>query len=69
MTKQFVYRFDAIVAITMGISLLSLAQPLTTLSGWSLPPALLLGVGLVLLPWAGFNAWVSPRSGRAPISV
>lgn len=66
MTEQSVYRFDAIAAITMGISLLILAQPLTTLSGWSLPPAFLLGVGLFLLPWAGFNAWVSFQP-RVPV--
>ncbi|NTX09104.1 MULTISPECIES: hypothetical protein [Myxococcus] len=59
MTDRLVYRFDAIAAITMGSALLVVATPLTTLAGWSLPPAFLFGVGLFLVPWAGFNAWVS----------
>ncbi|QSQ12085.1 hypothetical protein [Myxococcus landrumensis] len=66
MTHQLVYGSDAIAAITMGTALLLLARQLTTLAGWSLPPGFLFGVGLFLLPWAGFNAWVS-RQQSVPV--
>ncbi|MCY1033455.1 hypothetical protein OV207_18525 [Corallococcus sp. BB11-1] len=59
MNDRLVYRLDALAAIVMGAVLLVWATPLTTLAGWPLPPAFLFGVGLFLVPWAGFNAWVS----------
>ncbi|WP_164010615.1 hypothetical protein [Pyxidicoccus trucidator] len=59
MDDRLVYRLDAFAAIFMGAVLLVWATPLTTLAGWPLPPAFLFGVGLFLVPWAGFNAWVS----------
>lgn len=59
MTAYLVYRVDAIAAITMGSALLFAATPLNSLAGWSLPPAFLFGVGVFLVPWAGFNAWTS----------
>ncbi|CAM3214433.1 hypothetical protein G4177_26855 [Corallococcus sp. ZKHCc1 1396] len=59
MNDRLVYRLDALAAIVTGAVLLVWATPLTTLAGWPLPPAFLFGVGLFLVPWAGFNAWVS----------
>ncbi|RKH45622.1 hypothetical protein [Corallococcus sicarius] len=61
MNDRLVYRLDAFAALFMGAVLLAWATPLTTLAGWPLPPAFLLGVGLFLVPWAGFNAWVSAQ--------
>lgn len=75
MSDRLIYRLDALAAIFMGAALLVWATPLTTLAGWPLPPAFLLGVGLFLVPWAGFNAWVSaqpslpPRSARVHLAV
>ncbi|MFP2925698.1 hypothetical protein ACLESO_10855 [Pyxidicoccus sp. 3LG] len=75
MSDRLIYRFDALAAISMGAALLAWATPLTTLAGWPLPPAFLLGVGLFLVPWAGFNAWVSaqpalpPRAARVHLAV
>ncbi|MFP2908099.1 hypothetical protein ACLESD_24215 [Pyxidicoccus sp. 3LFB2] len=61
MDDRLVYRLDAFAAIFMGAVSLVWAAPLTTLAGWPLPPAFLLGVGLFLVPWAGFNAWVAAQ--------
>ncbi|MBZ4418886.1 hypothetical protein [Myxococcus sp. RHSTA-1-4] len=75
MSHRFIYRLDALAAISMGAALLLWASPLTTLAGWPLPPAFLPGVGLFLVPWAGFNAWtgaqpsVPPRAARVHLAV
>ena len=61
MSDRVVYRLDSLAAITMGIVLLLWAAPLTTLAGWPIPQAFLSGVGLFLVPWAGFNAWVATQ--------
>ncbi|MCP3138613.1 hypothetical protein [Pyxidicoccus xibeiensis] len=68
MDDRLVYRLDALAAIFMGAVLLVWATLLTTLSGWPLSPAFLLGVGLFLVPWAGFNAWVSVQPA-VPLSA
>lgn len=56
---HLVYGVDAVVSATMGVALLALADPLTQLAGWSLPAGFLWTVGLLLLPWAAFNAWIA----------
>ncbi|WNG62050.1 hypothetical protein F0U59_50630 [Archangium gephyra] len=61
MSDRVVYRLDSLAAITMGVVLLIWAAPLTTLAGWPIPQAFLSGVGLFLVPWAGFNAWVAAQ--------
>ncbi|MFY0566698.1 hypothetical protein ACN28E_23060 [Archangium lansingense] len=75
MSDRFVYRLDSLAAITMGVVLLLWAAPLTRLAGWPIPQAFLFGVGLFLIPWAGFNAWVaaqpslSLRAARVHLAV
>ncbi len=60
---HLVYGVDAIVSAAMGVALLILAEPLTQLAGWTLPSGFLWTIGLLLLPWAAFNAWVA-RTGH-----
>ena len=61
MNDRLVYRLDAFASIFMGAVLLLWATPFTALAGWPLPPAFLFSLGLFLVPWAGFNAWVSTQ--------
>ena len=56
---HLIYGVDAAVSAAMGVALLALAEPLTQLAGWSLPAGFLWTIGLVLLPWAAFNAWIA----------
>lgn len=65
---HLVYGLDAIVSAAMGIALLVLAEPLTQLAGWSLPAGFLWTIGLLLLPWAVFNAWIA-RTGHPATGV
>ena len=46
------YLADGPVSAIMGLVLIFAAEPLTALVGWSLPPAFLVTVGAILLPWA-----------------
>lgn len=62
---HIVYGVDALVSTAMGLALLAWAGPLTQLAGWAMPPDLLWIIGLLLLPWAAFNAWIA-RSARPP---
>ncbi|QQR35378.1 hypothetical protein JI749_13585 [Devosia oryziradicis] len=66
---HLVYGVDAGVSAAMGIALLVMAEPLTRLAGWDMPAGFLWTIGLLLLPWAAFNAMVArmPRPGRAMI--
>jgi hypothetical protein len=66
---HFVYGFDAVGSAVMGGALLLTAAPLTVLAGWALPPAFLWTIGLLLLPWAAFNAWIARKSRPAPALV
>ena len=56
---HLIYGVDAVVSTAMGVALLVLAEPLTQLAGWSLPAGFLWTIGLLLLPWAAFNAWIA----------
>ena len=56
---HLIYGVDAAVSAAMGVALLALAEPLTQLAGWSLPAGFLWTIGLLLLPWAAFNAWIA----------
>lgn len=60
---HLIYGIDAAVSAAMGVVLLALAEPLTQLAGWSLPSGFLWTIGLLLLPWAAFNAWIA-RTGH-----
>ncbi|MBZ4394096.1 hypothetical protein OWM54_28335 [Myxococcus sp. MISCRS1] len=62
MNDRLVYRLDAFAAFSMGVTLLFVATPLTTLAGWTLPPSFLFGLGVFLVPWAGINVWASTQS-------
>lgn len=46
---------DSIVSVTMGAACIVLAMPLTRLVGWNLPPEVLVGLGIFLIPWGGMN--------------
>jgi hypothetical protein len=60
---HLVYGVDAVVSTIMGIALLVTAEPLTQLAGWPMPAGFLWTIGLLLLPWAAFNA-VLARTAR-----
>lgn len=64
-----IYRFDAVLSLTMCIGLLVLAAPLTTLTGWAPMHTVLLGVGIFLLPWALFNWTIGAATGPDRISL
>ncbi len=64
-----IYRFDAVLSLTMCIGLLVLAAPLTTLIGWAPMHTVLLGVGIFLLPWALFNWTIGAATGPDRISL
>ncbi|ATB50833.1 hypothetical protein [Corallococcus macrosporus] len=69
---RFVYRFDAVASLTLGVALMLLSPTLTQLAGWTLPSSFLFGVGVFLLPWAAFNLWVGlkqPVLGAALVHV
>jgi uncharacterized membrane protein len=59
---RLVYLADTAACLVLGAVLIVAATPLTTLLGWTLPPALLIALGVILLPWAAFNLMTS----RAP---
>ena len=66
---SLVYRLDAGISGSMGLCLILLAGPLTTLAGWPPMQMILLGAGIFLLPWALFN-WATGAAGRPdPVSV
>lgn len=56
---HLVYGVDALVSATMGIALMATAEPLTQLAGWTMPSSFLWIIGLLLLPWAGYNLWIA----------
>ena len=65
---RLVYAVDAFTSAAMGAALLAVAEPLTELAGWPLPAGFLWTIGLLLLPWAAFNAWVA-RTARPASAV
>jgi hypothetical protein len=65
-----VLRADAALGFAMGVALALAAGPVAGLTG--LPPGLLRGAGLALLPVAAFMAWAARpaaprRAGRAVV--
>lgn len=66
---HFIYAFDALGSLALGIALLVTATPLTALAGWSVPAGFLWTIGLLLVPWSGYNLWIArtPRPDRAAI--
>ena len=63
---HFIYGFDALGSLALGMALVVTATPLTGLAGWALPPAFLWIIGLLLLPWAAFNLWIARKARPAP---
>mgnify|MGYP007008294917 CR=1 FL=1 len=62
---RFTLRFDALSTGIVAIGMLAGAGPLSV---WTALPALLLqGVGLALLPFAAWLAWLSRRPSRAAV--
>lgn len=66
---HLIYGVDALVSFAMGVTLMLAADHLTALAGWTLPPAFLFTLGLLLVPWAAFNLWIarSAQPGRGVI--
>jgi hypothetical protein len=60
---HFVYIVDAVGSLAMGVALLVTADQLTALAAWAMPSSFLWIIGLLLLPWAAYNAWIA-RSTR-----
>jgi hypothetical protein len=65
---HLVYLVDALSSFAMGLALLVVADHLTTLAAWAMPSNFLWIVGLLLLPWAAYNAWIG-RSARPAAAV
>jgi hypothetical protein len=66
---HFVYGFDALGSLVLGVALLLAATPLTELAGRTMPSAFLWVVGLLLLPWAGFNLWIARNTHPPKLAV
>ena len=66
---HLIYGVDGLTSLAMGIALLFTAAPLTDLAGWGMPASFLWIVGLLLLPWAAYNAWIArtPRPARGVV--
>ena len=45
---HLIFWLDAAGSLVFGLALILAAAPLTNLIGWSVPPAVLLGIGLFL---------------------
>lgn len=60
---HLVYFVDALGSLAMGAALLVAADQLTALAAWAMPSSFLWIIGLLLLPWAAYNAWIA-RSAR-----
>ncbi len=66
---RLVYRFDAVLSLTMCVGLFVLAAPLTGLIGWAPMHTILLGAGIFLLPWALFNWAIGAATGPDRLSL
>ena len=68
---HLIYVVDGLTSLAMGIALLFTAAPLTDLAGWAMPASFLWIVGLLLLPWAAYNAWIArtTRPARAVVAA
>ena len=66
---RLIYRFDAVLSLTMGIALLALASPLASLIGWAPMHTVLLGAGLFLFPWALGNWTLGAATGPDRFSL
>lgn len=66
---RLVYRFDAVLSLTMCVGLLVLAAPLAGLIGWAPMHTIILGAGIFLLPWALFNWAIGAATGPDRLSL
>jgi xanthine/uracil permease len=62
---HLIFWLDAAGSLVFGLALIFAAAPLTSLFGWSVPPTVLLCIGLFLLPWAFFNLAIARSSKPA----
>lgn len=62
LNRRAIYLADALGSLALGLGMAAFAGPLGTAAGSALPTEMLLAIGLGLLPWAGFNAWVGRRT-------
>lgn len=60
-TTRIVYAVDALGSLGLGALLIAFAAPAADAFGRSLPAAVLLTIGIGLIPWAAFNAWIASR--------
>lgn len=66
---RLVYRFDAVLSLTMGLGLIVLAGPLAALVGWAPMHTILVGAGVFLFPWALFNWAIGAATGPDRLSL
>lgn len=61
-------RLDAIYCLTLGLMLIAGAAPVAATLDW--PPALVLGVGVLVVVWAGLVEWMRARlSPRLSLTI
>ncbi|AKF08209.1 hypothetical protein [Sandaracinus amylolyticus] len=68
LSPRTVYALDTVASAVLGAGMIAVAEPLTELLAWSLPPAFLVVLGATLLPWAAVNAW-SARQSTQPAAA
>ncbi|MBO9589636.1 hypothetical protein [Devosia sp.] len=66
---RLVYRFDAVLSLTMGLGLIVLADPLAALVGWAPMHTILVGAAVFLFPWALFNWAIGAATGPDRLSL
>lgn len=73
LNRRAIYLADATGSLLLGVGMAGYAAPLATAAGSALPAGAVLAIGLALLPWAAFNAWIGLRrnypAGAAGINV
>lgn len=73
LTRRAIYLADAMSSLALGLGLTVFAAPLAAAAGSAMPASVLLAIGLGLLPWAAFNAWIGLRpvfpAGAARMNV
>jgi hypothetical protein len=62
LTRRAIYLADAVGSLALGLGLAAFAAPLASAAGSAMPTTVMLAVGLGLVPWAAFNAWIGLRA-------
>jgi hypothetical protein len=73
LNRRAIYLADAAGSLALAVGMAAFAVPLEAAAGSAMPAGIILVVGLGLLPWAGFNAWIGLRgtypTGAARVNV